>query len=41
MAYLVVEDRMHIRNFHVTVLCLLGLDRERLIYRYRERNLGV
>ncbi|MDZ4802551.1 MAG: DUF1501 domain-containing protein [Bryobacteraceae bacterium] len=38
VAYHAVEDRMHIHDFHATVLHLLGLDHERLTYRYSGRD---
>ena len=33
-----VTDRMHIHDLHATVLHMLGLDHERLTYRYAGRN---
>ena len=33
-----VEDRVHIHDLHATVLHLLGLDHERLTYRYAGRD---
>jgi hypothetical protein len=36
--YHAVEDRMHIHDFHATVLHLLGLDHEKLTYRYSGRD---
>lgn len=38
IGYHAVEDRMHIHDFHATVLHLLGLDHERLTYRYSGRD---
>jgi hypothetical protein len=38
IGYHSVEDRMHIHDFHATVLHLLGLDHERLTYRYSGRD---
>jgi hypothetical protein len=38
IGYHAVEDRMHIHDFHATVLHLLGLDHERLTYRYTGRD---
>ncbi|MBI1786787.1 MAG: DUF1501 domain-containing protein [Acidobacteria bacterium] len=38
IGYHAVEDRMHIHDFHATVLRLLGLDHERLTYRYSGRD---
>ncbi|MEO6725712.1 MAG: DUF1501 domain-containing protein [Blastocatellia bacterium] len=38
IGYHSVEDRMHIHDFHATVLHLLGLDHERLTYNYSGRN---
>ncbi len=32
-----VEDRLHIHDFHATILYLLGLDHMRLVYRYQGR----
>ena len=36
--YHAVEDRMHIHDFHATVLHLMGLDHEKLTYRYAGRD---
>ena len=36
--YHAVEDRMHIHDLHATILYLLGLDHEKLIYRYGGRD---
>jgi hypothetical protein len=33
-----VKDKMHIHDFHATLLYLLGLDHERLTYRYSGRD---
>ncbi len=33
-----VEGRMHINDLHATLLALMGLDHERLTYRYAGRN---
>jgi hypothetical protein len=38
IGYHAVEDRMHIHDFHATVLHLLGLDHERVTYRYSGRD---
>lgn len=38
IGYHAVEDRMHIHDFHATVLHLLGLDHEKLTYRYSGRD---
>jgi hypothetical protein len=38
IGYHAVEDRMHIHDFHATVLYLLGLDHEKLTYRYSGRD---
>jgi len=38
IGYHSVEDRMHIHDFHATVLYLLGLDHKRLTYRYSGRD---
>jgi hypothetical protein len=38
IGYHAVEDRMHIHDFHATVLHLLGLDHEKLTYQYSGRN---
>ena len=35
--YHAVEDRMHIYGLHATILHLMGLDHERLTYRYTGR----
>ena len=36
--YQAVEDKMHIHDWHATMLQLLGLDHERLTYRYAGRD---
>jgi Protein of unknown function (DUF1501) len=38
IGYHAIEDRMHIHDFHATVLHLLGLDHEKLTYRYSGRD---
>ncbi len=38
IGYHSVEDRMHIHDFHATVLHLMGLDHEKLTYRYSGRD---
>ena len=37
LGYHPVEDAMHVRDFHATLLHLLGLDHERLTFRYQGR----
>ena len=36
--YHAVENRMHIHDLHATVLHLMGLDHEKLTYRYAGRD---
>jgi hypothetical protein len=36
--YQAVEDKCHIHDWHATILHLMGLDHERLTYRYAGRN---
>ncbi len=36
--YNVVEDAVHVHDFHATMLHLLGIDHERLTYKYQGRN---
>lgn len=36
--YHAVEDRMHVHDFHATVLHLMGLDHEKLTYNYSGRD---
>ncbi len=36
--YEAVEDKMHVHDLHATILHLLGLDHERLTYRYAGRD---
>ncbi len=36
--YYAVENKMHINDLHATVLHLLGLDHERLTFRYAGRD---
>jgi hypothetical protein len=38
IGYHAVTDRLHIHDFHATVLHLLGLDHEKLTYRYSGRD---
>ena len=38
IGYHAVEDRMHIHDFHATVLRLMGLDHEKLTYRFSGRD---
>jgi hypothetical protein len=38
IGYYAVEDRMHLHDFHATVLHLLGLNHEKLTYRYSGRD---
>ena len=33
-----VEDRVHVHDLHATILHLLGIDHERLTYRYSGRD---
>jgi hypothetical protein len=37
-AYNIVEDPLHVHDFQATILYLLGLDHERLIYRFQGRD---
>lgn len=36
--YYALEDKMHINDLHATILHLLGIDHERLTYRYASRD---
>ena len=36
--YYAVEDKMHVHDLHATLLHMLGLDHERLTYRYAGRD---
>lgn len=36
--YYAVEDKLHVHDLHATLLALLGLDHERLTYRYAGRD---
>jgi hypothetical protein len=43
-SYNIVKDPVHIRDLHATILHLLGIDHERLIYRHQgldQRLTGV
>jgi hypothetical protein len=43
-SYNIVDNPVHIRDFHATVLKLMGFDHERLTYRYQgldQRLTGV
>ena len=33
-----VENRMHVHDLHATILHLMGIDHERLVYRYSGRD---
>ena len=33
-----IENRMHVHDLHATILHLMGLDHERLTYRYSGRD---
>jgi hypothetical protein len=39
--YFAVEDKVHVHDLHATVLHLLGLDHERLSYRYSGRDMRL
>jgi hypothetical protein len=32
-----VEDRLHVHDLHATILHLMGIDHERLVYTYKGR----
>ncbi len=36
--YYAVEDKVHMHDLHATILHLLGIDHERLTYRYAGRD---
>ncbi|NNE92328.1 MAG: DUF1501 domain-containing protein, partial [Verrucomicrobiales bacterium] len=36
-SYNIVEDGVHVHDFHATILHLLGIDHERLTFRYQGR----
>jgi hypothetical protein len=38
VGYYAVEDKVHLHDLHATILHLLGLDHERLTYRYAGRD---
>ena len=38
LGYNVAEDGVHVHDFHATLLHLLGIDHERLVYRYQGRR---
>ncbi len=38
IASTVVENKVHVHDFHATILHLLGLDHERLTYRHGGRD---
>lgn len=38
LGYSIVEDPVHVNDFHATLLYLLGLDHERLTYKYQGRQ---
>ena len=37
-SYNVVKDGVHIHDFNATLLCLLGIDHERLTFKYQGRD---
>ncbi len=39
--YEAVENKVHIHDWHATILHLLGLDHERLTYRYAGRDMRL
>ena len=39
--YNIVRDPVHIHDFHATILDLLGLDHEKLTYKYQGRRLRL
>ena len=39
--YEAVEDKVHVHDWHATILHLLGLDHERLTYRYAGRDMRL
>ena len=39
--YEAVEGKMHIHDWHATILHLLGLDHEKLTYRYAGRDMRL
>jgi hypothetical protein len=39
--YEAIENKMHIHDWHATILHLLGLDHERLTYRYAGREMRL
>ena len=41
LGYEAVENRMHVHDLHATILHLLGLDHERLTYRYAGRDMRL
>ncbi len=36
--YYAAVDKVHVHDLHATILCILGLDHERLTYRYAGRD---
>ena len=36
--FVAVEDRVHVHDLHATILHLLGIDHEKLTYRYSGRD---
>jgi hypothetical protein len=36
--YNIVKDPVHVNDFHATMLRLLGIDHEQLIYKYQGRR---
>ncbi len=41
LGYEAVENPMHVHDLHATILHLLGLDHERLTYRYAGRDMRL
>jgi hypothetical protein len=38
LGFNVVEDRVHVHDLHATILHLLGIDHERLTFRFQGRD---
>lgn len=40
-AYNIVDDKVHVHDFHATIMHLLGIDHEKLTYRFQGRRFRI
>jgi hypothetical protein len=41
LGYAAVQDPVHVHDLHATILHLMGLDHEKLVYRYSGRDIRL